>query len=136
MAVSRVPFELANWTASLDLPAFAVMGFILLIYLILGCFIDALALVLLTIPIFYPIAVDMLGYDPVWFGVIIVLVVAMGVITPPVGMNVYIIKGIVPDVPLEVIFKGIGPFLLAIIICLFILIAFPQIATFLPGLLH
>ena len=135
MAVSRVPFELANWTGSLDLPAFAVMGFILLIYLVLGCFIDALALVLLTIPIFYPIAVNTLGYDPIWFGVIIVLVVAMGVITPPVGMNVYIIKGIVPDVPLELIFKGIWPFLLAIIVCLAILIAFPQIATVLPGML-
>lgn len=135
MAVSRVPFELASWTASLDLPAFAVMGFILLIYLVLGCFIDALALVLLTIPIFYPIAVETLGYDPIWFGVIIVLVVAMGVITPPVGMNVYIIKGIVPDVPLEIIFKGIWPFLLAIIVCLVILIAFPQIATLLPGML-
>ena len=135
MAVSRVPFELASWTGSLDLPAFAVMGFILLIYLVLGCFIDALALVLLTIPIFYPIAVETLGYDPIWFGVIIVLVVAMGVITPPVGMNVYIIKGIVPDVPLELIFKGIWPFLLAIIVCLVILIAFPQIATVLPGLL-
>ncbi|MGI5881119.1 MAG: TRAP transporter large permease [Syntrophomonadaceae bacterium] len=135
MAVSRVPFELANWTGSLDLPAFAVMGFILLIYLVLGCFIDALALVLLTIPIFYPIAVNTLGYDPIWFGVIIVLVVAMGVITPPVGMNVYIIKGVVPDVPLELIFKGIWPFLLAIIVCLAILIAFPQIATVLPGML-
>ncbi|MDD3894559.1 MAG: TRAP transporter large permease [Syntrophomonadaceae bacterium] len=118
IAVSRVPFELANWAAALDLPAYAVMAAILLIYLILGCFIDALALVLLTIPIFYPIAVETLGYDPIWFGVIIVLVVAMGVITPPVGMNVYIIKGIVPEVPLEIIFKGIWPFLLAIIICL------------------
>jgi len=135
MAVSRIPFELATWTGSLDMAPFAVMAMILLIYLILGCFIDALALVLLTIPIFYPIAVETLGYDPIWSGVIIVLVVAMGVITPPVGMNVYIIKAIVPHVPLEVIFKGIWPFLLAIIVCLAILIAFPQIATFLPGLL-
>ena len=135
MAVSRVPFELANWTAALDLPNFIIMAIILLIYLILGCFIDALAMILLTIPIFYPIAVGMLGYDPIWFGVIIVLVVAMGVITPPVGMNVYIIKGIAPDVPLEVIFRGIWPFLLAIIVCLAILIVFPQIATVLPNLM-
>ncbi|NLV21068.1 MAG: TRAP transporter large permease [Syntrophomonadaceae bacterium] len=136
MAISRVPFELAGWAGTLDLPPFIIMGIILLIYLILGCFIDALALILLTIPIFYPIAVGMLGYDPIWFGVIIVLVVAMGVITPPVGMNVYIIKGIAPDVPLEVIFRGIWPFLLAIIVCLAILIAFPQIATVLPALLN
>lgn len=135
MAVSRVPFELANWAGGLDLPSFAIMAIILFIYLVLGCFIDALALVLLTIPIFYPVAVTTLGYDPIWFGVIIVMVVAMGVITPPVGMNVYIIKGIVPDVPLEVIFKGVWPFLLAILICLAILMAFPQIATFLPGMI-
>ncbi len=135
MAISRVPFELAQWAGALPLPPFAVMGVILLIYLILGCFIDALAMILLTIPIFYPIAVNTLGYDPIWFGEIIVLTVAMGVITPPVGMNVYILKGVAPEVPLEVIFKGIWPFLGAIIICLAILIAFPQIATFLPGLI-
>ncbi|NLK51936.1 MAG: TRAP transporter large permease [Syntrophomonadaceae bacterium] len=134
MAVSRMPFELASWTGSLALPPVAIMGMILLIYLILGCFIDALALILLTIPIFFPIVLN-LGYDPIWFGVIIVLVVAMGVITPPVGMNVYIIKGIVPDIPLEVIFKGIGPFLLAVILCIVLLILFPSIATFLPNLL-
>lgn len=135
MAISRLPFELAQMAGALPLPPFAVMSVILLIYLVLGCFIDALALVLLTIPIFYPIAVNTLGYDPIWFGVIIVMTVAMGVITPPVGMNVYIIKGVAPDIPLEVIYKGIWPFLGAIIICLAILIAFPQIATFLPGII-
>lgn len=135
MAVSRVPFELAAWAGSLPLPPFAVMGIILVIYFSLGCFIDALALILLTVPIFYPVVVITLGYDPIWFGVIIVLVVGMGVITPPVGMNVYVIKGVVPDVPLETIFRGIWPFLAAIIICIIILIIFPQIATFLPNLL-
>ena len=124
MAISRIPFELANWAGSLPLPPFAIMGVILLIYLVLGCFIDALALILLTIPIFYPVVVKTLGYDPIWFGVIVVMVVAMGVITPPVGMNVYIIKGVAPDVPLEDIFRGIWPFLLAIIFSLIILIAF------------
>lgn len=136
MAVSRLPFELANWTAALAMPPWAVMALILLIYLILGCFIDALALILLTIPIFYPIVVGNLGYDPIWFGVITVMVVAMGVITPPVGMNVFIIKGVAPDVPLETIFKGIWPFLGAIIVCLAILIAFPGISTWLPNLLR
>lgn len=135
MAVSRVPFELASWAGALPLPEFAVMAIIILIYLVLGCFIDALALVLLTIPIFFPVVVGVLGYDPIWFGVITVMVVAMGVITPPVGMNVYIIKGVAPEVPLEVIFKGVWPFLAAIIICLAILITFPQIATFLPNML-
>ncbi len=136
MAISRIPFELASWAGSLPLPPFAVMGVILLISLVLGCFIDALALVLLTIPIFFPVAVDLLGYDPIWFGVIMVMIVGMGVITPPVGMNVYIIKGVAPEIPLEVIFKGIWPFLGAVVICIVLLIAFPQIATFLPGLLQ
>ncbi len=135
MAISRIPFELAQLAGSLPLPPFAVMGIILLIYLVLGCFIDALALVLLTIPIFYPVVVNTLGYDPIWFGVIIVMTVAMGVITPPVGMNVYIIKGVAPEVPLEVIYKGVWPFLWAIIICLGMLITFPQLATFLPGMI-
>lgn len=135
VALSRIPFSLAGWASALDLPAFAVMGLILFIYLVLGCFIDALALILLTIPIFYPVAVHVLGYDPIWFGVIIVMVVAMGVITPPVGMNVYIIKGVARDVALETIFKGVWPFLGAIVACLVLLILFPQLATLLPGLL-
>ncbi|MGI6317391.1 MAG: TRAP transporter large permease [Dethiobacteria bacterium] len=132
IAVSRIPFEIASWAGSLPLPPYAIIIIILTIYLVLGCFIDALALVLLTTPIFYPVAVTTLGYDPIWFGVIIVMVVAMGVITPPVGMNVYIIKGVAKDIPLETIFGGIWPFLIAQIVCLALLIAFPQIATFLP----
>lgn len=135
IAVSRLPFALATWAANLALPPFAVMIVILAIYLVLGCFIDALALILLTIPIFFPVAVDVLGYDPIWFGVIIVLVVAMGVITPPVGMNVYIIKGVAKDIPTEKIFKGVYPYLIAIFVCLGLLMLFPQIVTFLPNLL-
>lgn len=135
ITLSRVPFELAEWASNLELPGFAIMAIILFIYLVLGCFIDALALILLTIPIFYPVAVDVLAYDPIWFGVIIVMVVAMGVITPPVGMNVYIVKGVARDVPLEVIFRGIWPFLIAIIMCITLLIAWPELATFLPSLL-
>lgn len=135
IAVSRLPFEMANWAANLNLPPFMIMAVILIIYLILGCFIDALALVLLTVPIFYPVVTDVLGYNPIWFGVITVLVVAMGVITPPVGMNVFIIKGVAKDVPLETIFKGVWPFVIAIFVCIALLIIFPQLATFLPGLI-
>ncbi len=133
MAVARIPMELAAWVSGLELPRAAVMGIIVFIYLIGGCFMDALALITLTIPIFYP-AVIALGFDPIWFGVIIVLVTEMGVITPPVGVNVYVIKGIATDVPLETIFKGIFPFLAALIANVGILLAFPQIATFLPSL--
>ncbi len=135
IAVSRLPIFLAQWAAGLPLPSFAIIGVILIVYLILGCFIDALALILLTIPIFYPVAVGTLGYDPIWFGVIIVLVVAMGVITPPVGMNVFIVKGVAGDIPTETIFKGVWPFVIALIACVALLIIFPQIVTFLPNLL-
>lgn len=132
IAVSRLPFSLATWVSELDLPAFAVLAMILLIYLVLGCVIDALALILLTIPIFYPVAVNILGYDPIWFGVIIVLVVALGVITPPVGMNVFIIKGVVKDLSVETIFKGVWPFVIALFVCIAILMIFPGLVTFLP----
>jgi len=115
------------------LPPMATMGIIILIYLLGGCFMDALALITLTIPIFYP-AVLALGFEPIWFGVIIVLVTEIGVITPPVGVNVYVIKGIAEGVPLETIFRGILPFLGALIVAVGILMAFPQIATFLPSL--
>jgi TRAP-type C4-dicarboxylate transport system permease large subunit len=90
-------------------------------------------MIMLTVPIFYP-AVVALGFNPIWFGVIIVLVVEMGVITPPVGINVYVVKGIADGVPLETVFKGVWPFLLAELVMVGILMLFPQIATFLPSL--
>jgi len=133
MAVAKIPLVLADWVGGLPLPTAAIMGLIVLLYLIGGCFMDALALITLTIPIIFPLVLT-LGFDPIWFGVIIVLVTEMGVITPPVGVNVYVIKGIAEDVPLETIFKGIFPFLAALIVAVAILMAFPQIATFLPSL--
>ena len=132
MAVSRIPFVLAEWLGGLPIHRMAVMGIIVFIYLIGGCFMDSMALIVLTIPIFYPLVMK-LGFDPIWFGVIIVLTGEMGVITPPVGVNVYVIKGISPGVPLETIFRGIFPFLWALIIVTIILMIFPQIATFLPN---
>jgi tripartite ATP-independent transporter DctM subunit len=134
IAVTRIPMMLTEWVSALPLPPVAIMGIIIMIYIIGGCFMDSLALITLTIPIFYP-AVIALGFDPIWFGVIIVLVTEIGVITPPVGLNVYVIKGIAPDVRLETIFKGIFPFLAALVVAAIILLAFPQIATFLPSLI-
>jgi tripartite ATP-independent transporter DctM subunit len=134
LAVTRIPYIIADWVAGLPLPPWAIMGVIVFIYLIGGCFMDALGMILLTIPIFYPVAVG-LGYDPIWFGVIIVLITEMGVITPPVGVNVYVVSGVAKDVPLEVIFKGILPLLVALIVCSIILIMFPKIALFLPSLM-
>lgn len=135
LAITRIPYALATWVSELALPNFGIMAFIILVYLVGGCFIDALALILLTIPIFYPVVTNM-GYDPIWFGVIIVLVTQMGVITPPVGVNVYVVHGVVKDVPLESIFKGAFPFLIALIFCALILIPFPQIALFLPSFMR
>jgi len=134
LAVTRIPYDLAGWVAGLPLPRFVVMMVIIAVYLIGGCFIDALALILLTVPIFYPVVLS-LNYDPIWFGVIIVLITQMGVISPPVGINVYVVKGVAPEIPLETIFKGVIPFLVALIIGTIILIAIPQISLFLPGLM-
>ncbi len=134
LAVTRIPFGIATWVGGLDLPRWAVMAMIIFVYLIGGCFIDALALIMLTIPIFYPVVIQ-LGYDPIWFGVIIVLVTQMGVITPPVGINVYVVNGIAVGIPLEKIFKGIFPFLFALIIGTGFMVAFPQIIMFLPNIM-
>ena len=90
---------------------------------------------MLTIPIFYPTVVT-LGYDPIWFGIIIVMVGQMGIITPPVGINAFIVKGIAGDVPLETVFKGIVPFLLALIVGTAVMIAFPPLVTWLPDLMY
>ena len=134
LAITRIPYELAGWVSSLPLPSHAIMGIIILVYLFGGCFMDALAMIMLTIPIFFPV-VKALGFDPIWFGVVIVLVTEMGVITPPVGINVYVVYGIAKDVPLESIFKGVFPMLLALLVCNLILLIFPQIALFLPNLM-
>lgn len=133
MAVSKIPLVLADWVSALPLPPMAVMAVIVLIYLMGGCFMDSLAMIMLTVPIFYP-AVIALGFNHIWFGVIIVLVVEMGVITTPVGINVYVVKGIADGVPLETVFKGVWPFLLAELVMVAILMLLPQIATFLPSL--
>jgi C4-dicarboxylate transporter DctM subunit len=134
MAVSRIPFMLADWLGELPLPPMAVMAVIIFIYFIGGFFMDSMGLIVVTVPIFFPV-VQKLGFDPIWFGVIIVLVGEMGVITPPVGVNVFVIKGIAPDIPLEKIFRGILPFLAALIVFTIILMIFPEIATYLPSMI-
>lgn len=135
MAITRLPYTLANYVGSLPFGPHAVIGLIILVYLVGGCFMDALAMIMLTIPIFFPV-VQTLGFDPIWFGVVIVLVTEMGVITPPVGVNVYVVYGVARDVPLETIFKGVYPMLLALLVCNLLLILFPQIALWLPSLMH
>jgi C4-dicarboxylate transporter, DctM subunit len=133
MAVTMIPFLLAEWVGNLPISPMAVMVIIVVIYFVGGFFMDSMALIVVTIPIFFPL-VQRLGFDPIWFGVIIVLTGEMGVITPPVGVNVFVIKGIAPDIPLQVIFRGILPFLLALMMFTALLMFFPKIATFLPSL--
>lgn len=135
LAVTRLPYELASTLSALPLPPWAVMGMIILFFLVAGCFVDALALILLTIPIFYPVVVD-LGFDPIWFGVIIVVVTQMGVISPPVGVCVYVVSGIERDVPLQTVFKGALPFLGCLVLAAVLLMIFPQIVLWLPQLMR
>ena len=126
LQITNVPTELAACLAGLPLPPAGIMLVILLFYLVAGAFLDALALMLLTIPIFYPVVSD-LGFDPIWFGVMIVLVTQMGVISPPVGVNVYVVSGMDRAIPLQSVFKGALPFLAALVVAALLLLAFPQI---------
>lgn len=139
LAVTRIPFDIANWVGGFNLPPYMIMAIIIGIYFLGGCFMDALAFVTLTVPIFFPVVMS-LEYDPIWFGIIIVMVTEMGVITPPVGINVYVVFGVarrvIGEIPLESIFKGILPFLIAVIIGVIILMIFPQIILYLPNLMY
>jgi tripartite ATP-independent transporter DctM subunit len=131
LTVTRLPFELADWAASLNVPREAILLVVLLIYLVGGCLVDALGFLVVTIPIFFPLA-QALGFDPVWFTVVITLVTTMGAVTPPVGVNVYIVSGLAPNVPIGTIFRGVSIFLVAYVICLVLLMIFPGMALLLP----
>lgn len=135
MAVTSIPANLSIWVSDLPLPPMGIMVFICLLYFISGCFLDAMALIMLTIPIIYPVVLH-LNFDPVWFGVIIVVISQIAVLTPPVGVNVYVTKGIVPDIPIETIFRGTFPFLIAMVVLLAGIIAFPDLVLWLPRLLE
>lgn len=135
LAITRIPFDIASWVAGFDLPSWAIMTVIIMVYMAGGCFIDALALIMLTVPIFYPV-ISSLGYNPLWFGVIVVLVTQIGVITPPVGVNVYVVSGVARDIPLHTIFKGVLPLLAALVICTLLMLPFPEIALVLPDLMR
>jgi C4-dicarboxylate transporter DctM subunit len=134
LAVTTIPQIASEYISGLALPPLAVMAVIMLLYLVLGCFLDTAAMTVLTVPIFFPIAMG-LGFDPLWFGVLIVMAMEMGLITPPIGMNVFVIAGIAPDVPMQTIFKGIIPFLVADVLLVVVLMLFPAISLFLPGLM-
>lgn len=132
LTVSRLPFVLADWATSLPVEPFAILLVVLAIYLIGGALMDALGFLVVTIPIFFPLAAA-LGYDPIWFTVILTIVTTMGAITPPVGVNVFIVHGLAPDIPVRTIFRGVSYFLLAYVICIALMWVFPQMVLYLPS---
>ncbi|MGE0746378.1 MAG: TRAP transporter large permease [Rhodospirillales bacterium] len=132
LGVTRIPAELATLLAALELTPLGVLLLILATYIVLGMFLEGFSMLVLTLPIVFPI-ITSLGYDPIWFGVIMVVVLEMGLISPPVGVNVFVVKGIARDVPMGQIFAGILPFWIAMLACTAILIAFPGIALYLPN---
>jgi C4-dicarboxylate transporter DctM subunit len=134
MAVTTIPFGLADVVGGLPLPPLVIMVLIMLVFIFLGCIMDALTMILLTIPIFFPLVLS-LGFDAIWFGIIVVRMVEIGLITPPIGMNVYAISGIAPDVPITTIFKGVIPFLIADFLHVALLLFVPAVVLFLPSLM-
>lgn len=135
LAVTRIPFDIASWVVSLPVSNTVIMLIIFSIYIVGGAVMDALALLLITIPIFFPVA-KQLGYDPIWFGVTITVITTLGAVTPPVGATTYVVAGMAKDVPLEDVFKGVTFFLPAYIVCVLILMVLPEIITYLPNLMH
>ena len=132
LTITQVPQKVTEFLTGLGIGNYGVLALIMLMYLVLGCLMDAMAMIILTVPIIFPV-VTQLGFDPIWFGVIIVMTVELGLIHPPVGMNVFVIKSVVQDVTFSSIFKGVLPFIATDILRLIILIAFPIIALWLPS---
>lgn len=131
LAASEAPYQISDFICNLHLPRYVLLTSIMFIYLLLGCVMNILPAVIVTLPIFFP-TILALGFDPIWFGVILVIIMEMGLITPPVGMNVFVIKGVAKDVSIGTIYRGIVPFLLAMVVCVIILTFLPKIALFLP----
>lgn len=130
--VAGLPEGLLGAVTALDLGPWLVMGLIMVVYIILGCIFESMSMLLLTVPIFFPL-VTSLGFDPVWFGIIVVVVTEISLITPPVGLNVFVLKGVVGDVSTGTIFRGVTPFWIVDILRLALLLAFPALALFLPS---
>jgi C4-dicarboxylate transporter, DctM subunit len=131
LTVTQTPQKVTEFLTGLGLGSYGVLAVIMVMYLVLGCLMDAMAMIILTVPIIFPVIMH-LGFDPIWFGVIIVMTVELGLIHPPVGMNVFVIKSVVKDVSFTTIFRGVIPFVATDLIRLLILIAFPLLATWLP----
>ena len=134
MGFAELPAVFAEWVVALPFPPVVTMICILMFYVILGMFMDAIGMLLLTLPVVYP-AVIGLGYDPIWFGIVVVKMCEVCLITPPIGLNCYVVAGVRPDIPLQEVFRGIGPFFIADVITLGVFLAFPEVITWLPDLM-
>lgn len=134
LALSTIPMKVASWVGGLETSPYMIHAIIILLYLFLGCFMDVLSMLVLTMPVIFPVIVE-LGFNPIWFGVIAVLVMEAGLITPPVGLNIFTVAGVAPDIPIEKIFRGTAPFLISIIFMVILITIFPQIALFLPTMM-
>jgi len=132
LTITQTPQKVTEFLTGLGLGRYGILALIMLMYLVLGCLMDALAMIILTVPIIFPV-IKQLGFDPIWFGVIIVMTVELGLIHPPVGMNIFVIKSVVEDAKISTIFYGVLPFIITDILRLIILIAFPMIALWLPS---
>ncbi|WP_339160729.1 TRAP transporter large permease [Siminovitchia sp. FSL H7-0308] len=131
LALSKIPVVITKFVSNLDMSPMIILVFILIAYFILGLFLEGIAIFVLTLPVVYPL-ITMLGFDGIWFGVVMIFVMNIGLLTPPLGLSVYIISGVAKDVPIQRIFKGVIPMLLMMIVCLALVVIFPEIVTFLP----
>jgi tripartite ATP-independent transporter DctM subunit len=134
LAVTRIPHDLSSYIAALNVSPYVVIGIIIVVMVFLGCFIEGISLMMLTVPILYPLIIKM-GFDGVWFGILLAVLLNIGMCTPPVGMSVYVVAGVAKDVPLMTIFRGVVPFWLAMVFGAILLVIFPQIALWLPSLM-
>jgi C4-dicarboxylate transporter DctM subunit len=134
LGLAQIPMGLADFITGLALPRFVILAGVLAIYILLGCVMDCYAIMILTVPIIFPL-IQAMQFDPIWFGVLMVIVLEVGLITPPVGLNVFVLKAAAPDVPLSTIFRGILPFLAAALVAITLLTLFPQIALLIPSMM-
>jgi len=132
ITLSQIPDRLASWITNIGVGRYVVISAIIGAFMVLGCFMEGLSIMVLAVPIVYPIVIG-LGFDPIWFGIIITLTMEMSLITPPVGVNVFVLSGVAKDIPMYTIFRGILPFWVAMIVCIILLTIFPDIVTFLPN---
>ncbi len=134
LALSTIPMAVSAGVVGLEVSRYVILAIIILIYLFLGCFLDSISMMVLTMPVIFPMIVA-LNFDPIWFGVIAVLMMEAGLITPPMGLNIFTVAGVARDIPVETIFRGVAPFLFAIFAVVFVITFFPKFALFLPAMM-